>query len=56
MRLDSGVEALETILNLLNNSGVPAVLVGELVLNYYNVPCVLHVRLPRRNLSCLFIG
>lgn len=34
---------LQTALNLLKNSGVTPVVIGELVLNYYNVPCILHV-------------
>lgn len=36
-------EVLQTALHLLKSSNVAAVVVGEVVLNYYNVPCVLHV-------------
>lgn len=34
---------LQTALHLLKNSAVATVVVGEVALNYYNVPCVLHV-------------
>jgi len=34
--------ALQTALNLLQNSRVTTVVIGEVALNYYNVPCILH--------------
>lgn len=37
------VDGLQTALDVLKSSGVATVVVGELVLNYYNVPCILHV-------------
>ncbi|KAJ4590696.1 hypothetical protein HRR94_000046 [Exophiala dermatitidis] len=36
------VDGLQTALDVLKSSGVATVVVGELVLNYYNIPCILH--------------
>lgn len=43
---------VKAALQVLTYHGVPCCLVGELALNYYNVPRVLHVRhLPPRSLA-----
>jgi hypothetical protein len=34
---------LKVALRILEHGGIPACLVGEIALNYYNVPRVLHV-------------
>jgi hypothetical protein len=35
---------LKVALRILEHAGIPTCLVGELALNYYNVPRVLHVK------------
>lgn len=37
--------AIKAVLRILKHNSIPACLVGELALNYYNVPDVVHVTL-----------
>lgn len=37
------IENIDSLFHLLNTHGIAACIIGELALNYYNVPRVVHV-------------